>query len=49
MITDKDYLAPEIRELEFSTEGILCESTAGAGSLYDNPWGDMTFGEPTQI
>ena len=45
MITNKTYLAPEIQKLEICTEGILCESTAGAGSLYDNPWGDLTFGQ----
>lgn len=45
MTTNKDYLAPEIRELEISTEGILCESTAGAGTLDDNTWGELTFGE----
>ncbi len=49
MITNKDYLAPEVRWLEISTEGILCESTAGAGYLEDNAWGDLTFGEPKQF
>ena len=48
MTTNKDYLAPEIWELEISTEGILCGSTAGAGFLEDNAWGDLTFGEPEQ-
>ena len=44
MTTKRFYLTPEIEELEISTEGILCESTAGAGTLDDNSW-DLTFGE----
>ena len=42
--TKRFYNAPEIQELEIKTEGVLCESTAGAGSLNDNSW-DVTFGE----
>lgn len=42
-----NYQTPDIMELEFSTEGILCESTTGAGTLDDNPWGGLQFGEDT--
>ena len=47
MVTTKRfYLAPEIQELEISTECILCASTAGAGTLGDNSWEDnLIFGE----
>ena len=44
MKTEKYYLAPEISEFEILTEGILCASPGGAGSLGDNSW-DLTFGE----
>ena len=45
MKTKRFYLSPEIMELEINTEGILCESTASAGTLDDNTWGELTFGE----
>ena len=48
MIPKTNYQTPDIMELEISTEGILCGSTAGAGFLEDNAWGDLTFGEPEQ-
>ena len=41
----QNYLTPEISEFEIRTEGILCESSVGAGTLDDNSW-DLTFGEP---
>lgn len=44
MKAEKLYLTPEISDYEISTEGILCASPGGAGSLDDNPW-DLTFGE----
>ena len=40
----QNYLTPEISEYEIRTEGILCASPGGAGSLDDNSW-DITFGE----
>lgn len=45
MKTNRDYLTPRIAEFEFHTEGILCGSNAGAGTLDDNSWNDLTFGE----
>ena len=40
----QNYLTPEISEYEIRTEGVLCSSPGGAGSLGDNSW-DLTFGE----
>ena len=42
--TKRFYLSPEVQELEIGTEGILCESGVGAGTLDDNSW-NLTFGE----
>ena len=47
MRPETNYLAPYVMKLEISAEGILCESTAGAGTLDDNPWGGLGFGEDT--
>ena len=47
MIPKTNYQTPDIMELEFTTEGILCGSTAGAGTLEDNIWGGLEFGEDT--
>ena len=47
MIPKTNYQTPDIMELEISTEGILCDSTTGAGTLDDNPWVGLQFGEDT--
>ena len=46
MKKDQNYLTPEISEFEIGTEGVLCVSSEGAGTLEDNSWGsDLSFGE----
>ena len=32
------YLSPEVKTFEVKTEGVICESGSGSGSLQDYNW-----------